>query len=347
MGAQIAGHSTLRTSVRGVRTLIVGGAGMLGRKLAALLAREGGLGGEPITHLSLVDVVQPDLDLQADFDVAAGLADLTEDGVAAELVAGRPDVIFHLAAVLSGEAEADLEKGYRVNLDGTRHLVDAVRTEGADYRPRFVYASSIAVFGEPLPDVIGDDQRLAPLTSYGTQKAIGELLLSDYTRRGFLDGVAIRLPTICVRPGKPNRAASGFFSNIIREPLNGQEAVLPVPDDTRHWHASPRAAVRFLVRAATIDGAALGAGRCLTMPGVSVTVAEQIDALRRVAGDEVASRIRREPDLSVMRIIAGWPRSFDTRRASALGFEAEADFDEIIRVHIEDEHGGQIPAAAS
>jgi nucleoside-diphosphate-sugar epimerase len=326
---------------------MVGGAGMLGRKLAAHLASEGSLGGEPISQLSLVDVVPPEHDVHADFGIATVVADLAEDGVAGDLVAGRPDVIFHLAAVLSGEAEADLEKGYRVNLDGTRLLLDAVRAAGTDYRPRFVYASSIAVFGEPLPDVIGDDQRLAPLTSYGTQKAIGELLLSDYTRRGLLDGVAIRLPTICVRPGKPNRAASGFFSSIIREPLNGQEAVLPVPDDTRHWHASPRAAVRFLVRAATIAGDALGDGRCLTMPGVSVTVAEQIEALRRVAGDEVASRIRREPDQSVMRIIAGWPRSFDTRRASALGFEAEADFDEIIRVHIEDEHGGRIPGATS
>ena len=318
---------------------------MLGRKLAALLTREGSLGDEPISQLSLVDVVEPEQDSRAAFGVATVVADLAQPGVARDLVSGRPDVIFHLAAVLSGEAEADLEKGYRVNLDGTRLLLDGVRTVGPGYCPRVVFASSIAVFGAPLPEVIGDDQSLTPLTSYGTQKAIGELLLSDYTRRGFLDGVGIRLPTICVRPGKPNQAASGFFSSIIREPLNGQEAVLPVPDDTRHWHASPRAAVGFLLHAARIDARALAGGRCLTMPGVSVTVAEQIAALRRVAGDEVACRIRREPDQSVMRIVAGWPRNFDARRASALGFKAEGDFEEIIRVHIEDELGGRISAA--
>jgi D-erythronate 2-dehydrogenase len=219
-----------------------------------------------------------------------------------------------------------------------------VRSVGDGYCPRVVFASSIAVFGQPFPEVIGDDQCLTPLTSYGTQKAIGELLLSDYTRRGILDGVGIRLPTICVRPGKPNRAASGFFSNIIREPLNGEEAVLPVADDVRHWHASPRAAVGFLLHAATIDGGVLGDRRCLTMPGVSVTVAEQIAALRSIAGDEVVRHIRREPDETVMRIVAGWPRNFDARRAIALGFTAEANFAEIIHAHIEDELGGRIAA---
>ena len=181
--------------------------------------------------------------------------------------------------------------------------------------------------------MISDDHCLTPLTSYGTQKAIAELLLSDYTRRGFLDGIGIRLPTICVRPGKPNLAASGFFLSIIREPLNGEAAVLPVPDSVRHWHASPRAAVGFLLHAATVDDKRLGTRRCLTMPGVSVTVAGQIESLRRIAGDGVVRLIRREPDESVMRIVAGWPSSFDTRRATALGFRADADFDEIIQVH--------------
>ena len=175
-------------------------------------------------------------------------------------------MIFHLAAVVSGEAEADLEKGYRVNLDGTRALFDAVRKSNAGYRPRVVFASSIAVFGEPFPDVIGDDHCTTQLTSYGTQKAMGELLLSDYGRRGFLDGIGLRLPTICVRPGPPNRAASGFFSSIIREPLNGEEAVLPVPDHVRHWFASPRAAVSFLVRAATLDRAEVGTRCCSPCP---------------------------------------------------------------------------------
>ena len=309
------------------------------------LARDGALAGEPIAHLSLADIVEPIRPELAGFVVDTVVADLAEPGVAGDLVADRPDVVFHLAAVVSGAAEADLEEGYRTNLDGTRALFESVRGIGREYRPRLVFASSIAVFGAPFPEVIGDDQCLTPLTSYGTQKAIAELLLSDYSRRGFLDGVAIRLPTICVRPGKPNRAASGFFSSIIREPLNGEEAVLPVPDDTRHWHASPRSAVGFLLHAATIDAGALGERRCLTMPGVSVTVAEQIEALRRVAGEEVVRRIRREPDETIMRIVAGWPRSFDTRRADALGFGAEADFEEIIRIHVEDELGGAIAGA--
>ena len=255
-------------------------------------------------------------------------------------------MIFHLAAVVSAAAEADLEEGYRTNLDGMRALLDSIRSIGHGYRPRLVFTSSIAVFGSPFPQVIGDDQCLTPLTSYGAQKAIGELLLSDYSRRGFLDGIGIRLPTICVRPGRPNQAASGFFSNIIREPLNGEEAILPVPDSTCHWHASPRSAVGFLCHAAAIDSAALEERRCLTMPGVSVTVAEQIEALRRVAGDDVVRLIRREPDETTMHMVAGWPRAFDTRRASGLGFEAETDFEEIIRIHIEDELGGVIPGAA-
>jgi nucleoside-diphosphate-sugar epimerase len=267
--------------------------------------------------------------------------------VAGRLLSNRPDVVFHLAAVVSGEAEADFELGYRVNLDGTRQLLDAARTSGAGYRPRVVFASSIAVFGAPFPEVIGDDHCTTPLTSYGTQKAIAELLLCDYTRRGFVDGVGIRLPTICVRPGAPNRAASGFFSGIIREPLNGEVAVLPVPTSVRHWHASPRAAVGFLLHAATIDGAALGDRRCLTMPGVSVTVAEQIDALRAVAGDDVTRLIRPEPDETVMRIVSGWPQRFDARRAQELGFRADDSFEQIVRIHVEDELAGRVAVVTS
>ena len=258
-------------------------------------------------------------------------------------MADRPDFIFHLAAIVSGEAEADFGKGDRINLDGTRFLFDAIRRmEG--YTPRLVFTSSIAVFGAPFPEAIGDEFFLTPLTSYGTQKAIGELLLADYTRRGFFDGVGIRLPTIAVRPGRPNKAASGFFSNIIREPLNGEEAVLPVSEDVRHAHASPRSAVGFLLHAARIEGERLGARRNLTMPSVSVTVAEQIEALRRIAGENVVSRIRRERDPVIEGIVAGWPRRFDAARAKALGFKAEDSFDEIIRIHIEDELRGRFVA---
>jgi len=312
-----------------VRVLIVGAAGMLGRKLADRLARDGALGSAPISELSLVDVVSS--------DPAVTALDISEPGAAEEALVPRPDVIFHLAAVVSGEAEADLDKGYRVNLDGTRRLLDAVRGLGDGYRPRVVFSSSIAVFGPPFPEAIEDDRATAPLTSYGTQKAIGELLLADYSRRGLLDGIAIRLPTICVRPGPPNLAASGFFSNIIREPLNGREAILPVSEDVRHWFASPRSAVGFLVHAATLDTGALGDRRPLNMPGLSATVAEQIAALREAGGEEAVRLIRREPDPTIARIVDGWPRNFDTRRAHELGFSAETSFDEIIRVYLEDD----------
>lgn len=319
---------------------------MLGRKLAERLALDGRLGGAAIDRLSLVDAMSPARPAGATFEVAELVADLADPGIAEQALMDRPDVVFHLAAVVSGEAEADFEKGYRVNLDGTRRLLEAIRAAGGGYRPRVVFSSSIAVFGAPFPDVIGDDFCATPLTSYGTQKAIDELLLSDYSRRGFCDGVGIRLPTICVRPGTPNLAASGFFSNIIREPLNGREAILPVADDVRHWFASPRAAIAFLVHAATLETSALGNRRCLTMPGLSATVAEQIAALRRAAGDDVVSLIRREPDASIASIVAGWPQAFETSRADALGFRAEADFDEIIRVYVEDELAGRIGAAA-
>ena len=323
--------------------LIIGAAGMVGRKLVERLTRDGRLGRDAITRMTLHDVIEPAAPPGVSVPVETRASDFSEPGEAEKLIAGRPDVIFHLAAIVSAEAEADFDKGYRINLDGTRRLFEAVRQIGG-YAPRLVFTSSIAVFGAPFPDAIGDEFLTAPLTSYGTQKAIGELLLSDYSRRGSFDGVGIRLPTICVRPGAPNKAASGFFSNIIREPLNGQEAVLPVPDDVRHWHASPRSAVGFLIHAATIDGARVGPRRNLTMPGVAASVGEQIEALRRVAGDKVAARIRREPDELVMRIVDGWAQRVDARRARELGFKAESSFDEIVLIHIEEDRGGSFVA---
>ncbi len=310
---------------------------MLGCKLAGRLAKDGALGSSAISQLSLVDVAASVPPPDASFDVATRVVDISEPGAAEEALSTRPDMVFHLAAVVSGEAEADFDKGYRVNLDGTRRLLEAIREISGGYRPRVVFSSSIAVFGPPFPEAIGDEQAPAPLTSYGTQKAIGELLLADYSRRGFLEGVAIRLPTICVRPGAPNLAASGFFSSIIREPLNGHEAVLPVSEDVRHWFASPRAAVDFLLHAATLEASVLGDRRSLTMPGLSATVAEQIAALREVGGEEAVRLIRREPDPTIIRIVESWPRNFDTRRARELGFRAETSFDEIIRVYLEDE----------
>jgi nucleoside-diphosphate-sugar epimerase len=322
-----------------VHVAVTGAAGMIGRRLLAELVRHGRLGDAEISGLSLVDLVAPDPPAGWPGPTACESADMGEPGAAEALVAGRPDVIFHLAAVVSGEAEADFDRGYRVNLDGTRALLEAIRaahtTDG--YHPRLVFSSSIAVFGAPLPEVTPEDFAAAPASSYGTQKAIGELLLADYTRRGFVDGVGIRLPTICIRPGKPNRAASGFFSAILREPLAGQEAILPVPESVRHWFASPRSAVRFCLRAATIDSELIGPRRTLSMPGLSATVGEQIDALRRVAGEQAVRLILHRPDPSIMRIIESWPRALGASRAERLGFRAETTFDEIIRVHLEDE----------
>ena len=319
--------------------LIIGGAGMIGRKLADRLATDGTVAGRTIDRLVLQDIVEPAAPADAKFATRAVAGDFSKPGLSEQLVASRPDVIFHLAAIVSGEAEADFDKGYRINLDGTRLLLDAIRQVGNGYKPRLVFTSSIAVFGAPFPDAIEDEFHLTPLTSYGTQKAICELLLADYSRRGFVDGIGIRLPTICVRPGKPNKAASGFFSGIIREPLNGQEAILPVPRTVRHWHASPRAAVGFLVHAASVDLSPLGARRNLTMPGLSVSVAEQIEALRKVAGDAAVALIREEPNEAVRAIVSGWAQRCNPKRALALGFQPDASFEEIIRIYQQDELG--------
>jgi nucleoside-diphosphate-sugar epimerase len=320
--------------------LVTGAAGMIGHKLIGRLAA-GSLNGRTITQLTLTDVVAP---AKPAFSGNTEIVDddLATPDVAARLVAARPDIVFHTAGIVSAEAELDFEKGYRSNLDGMVALLEAIRAVGDGYKPRLVFTSSCAAYGAPFPDVIGDEFHLTPLTSYGTQKAVCELLLADYTRRGFVDGIGLRLPAICVRPGKPNKAASGFYSSIIREPLAGHEAILPVDDKNLHTHASPRAAVGFLIHAAGLARDKLGNRVNLTMPGVSCTVAEQIEALHRIAGDKVVARIRREPDPLIMRIVDGWPHRFNAARARALGFVAENSFDEIIRIHIEDELGGVI-----
>src|SRR6476469_3165572 len=318
--------------------LITGAAGMVGRKLTERLAAERALNGKAIDAFTLVDVVAPAK--PPGFKVEAYAADVSAPETAAKLIKDRPDAIFHLAAVVSGEAETDFETGYRVNLDTMRYLLEAIRTAGG-YHPKLVFTSSIAVFGAPFPDAIYDEFHHTPLTSYGAQKGICELLLADYTRKGFLDGVGIRLPTICVRPGTPNKAASGFFSGIIREPLAGHEAQLPVADTVMHWHASPRSAVGFLMHAADLTREQVGPRINLAMPGVACTVGEQMAALRRIAGDNVVERIRREPDPAIIKIVSGWPTRFDAKRARALGFKVEDSFDEIIRVHVADELGGK------
>ena len=320
--------------------LITGAAGMIGRKLIEQLIVDRALNRQPIEKLTLMDIVAPTRPAGFSDHVKVRTGDLADPAIAMKAVSERPDVIFHLAGVVSGEAELNLEKGYHVNLDGTRSLLEAIRKTGDGYKPRVIFTSSIAVFGAPFPHTIPDEFHLTPLTSYGAQKVMCEQLLADYTRKGILEGVGIRLPSIVVRPGKPNMAASGFFSGIIREPLNGEEAQLPVTDTVMHTHASPRSAVGFLIHAAGLAREKVEPRINLTMPGVCCTVAEQIEALRRVAGDKVAARIRREPDELIVRIVAGWPHRFEAKRSTELGFVAESSFDEIIRVHIEEDRGG-------
>ena len=301
-----------------MRILVLGAAGMVGRQLIEAIIADDTRLGDKVTEIDAFDVVKPAFDSQAGgITIESSAGNIADEATVRALVDKRPDMSFHLAAIVSGAAEAEFENGV--------------------YRPRLVFTSSIAVFGAPFEDPITDTFLSAPLTSYGAQKAIGELLLSDYSRKGFVDGVGIRLPTIVVRPGKPNKAASGFFSGIIREPLAGHEAILPVDDSVRHWVASPAAAVGFLLHAATMDTETLGARRCLTMPGLSITIGEMIEALREVAGDEAVALIRREPDATIEKIVAGWPRDFDASRASEVGFVADDNFADIIRAHIADE----------
>jgi D-erythronate 2-dehydrogenase len=312
-----------------MHVLILGAGGMVGRKLAAAIATAGHVGGTGVSRMTLADIAEPAAPAFAG-ETRCIAVDIADPGVAPGLIADQPDLIFHLAAVVSGEAEADFDKGYAVNLDATRALFDAIRlTPG--YRPRVVFTSSIAVFGPPFPTPIPADHHLTPATSYGTQKAITELLLNDYSRRGFMDGIALRLPTLCIRAGAANRAASSFFSGILREPLAGLPAIL------RHWFASPRAATGFLLHAATLDLGQLGVARALTMPGLSATVADQIAALGRIAGPTATALIRREPDPFIERIVSGWAGALDASRATALGFRAETSFDQIVQVYLEDD----------
>ena len=316
------------------KVLIIGGGGMLGQKLARLMS------GDP--HWSDLELTILDRHVEGlDVPHAAVLGDLKDAQLRDRVVEARPDVIFHLAAVVSGQAEADFDLGWSVNLDATRALLERLRMEhassGGAYCPRLVFSSSLAVFGPPYPEHVPDSFHTAPQSSYGAQKAIGEVLVAEYTRKGFIDGVSLRLPTVCVRPGAPNQAASSFFSSIIREPLNGQPAKLPVPADTRHWLTSPRSAVGFLAHAARLKSADLAGRRILNMPGVSCTVEEQIEALRKVAGDAAVALITEEPDPTVAAIVGGWPRSFSPDAALALGFTCETGFDQIIRCYLEDD----------
>jgi nucleoside-diphosphate-sugar epimerase len=314
-----------------MRIAITGGGGFLGRRLAASL-----LADTRVDQVVLADVAQAEPAAGGERLVALR-ADLT-DRAAAASIAGGADVIYHLAAVVSGQAEADFDAGMRVNLDGTRCLLEAARAAGR--RPRFVFSSSLAVFGPPLPAVVTDETAVRPQSSYGAQKAVGELLVADFSRRGFVDGRVVRLPTVCVRPGKPNAAASSFVSGIIREPLHGQEAVCPVDAGLELWLSSPRAAVANLAHAAALDPGALGPQRILNAPGITVTVAAMLEALERVAGPGARGRVRFREDPAVSRIVSGWPARFDVGRALGLGFTRDGGFEALVREFLADEAAG-------
>lgn len=326
-----------------MHVIITGGAGFLGGKLAqALLARPTLVDAQgrarAIERITLVDVAKSPL---ADPRITAVDGDLADPALVARLFARGADSVFHLAAVPSGGAEADFELGLRVNLDATRLLLEACRALPAP--ARFVYASTCAVFGGPLPDPVPDSQALWPQSSYGNQKSIGEFLVNDYTRKGFVDGRSLRLPTISVRPGKPNKAASSFASGILREPLNGVDAVCPVPASTRMWLSSPRGAIDNFIVAHDAAASAFAHTRSINVPGISTSVDAMLAALRRVAGDAVADRVTFREDPAVDRIVRTWPVDFDTVFARALGMRADADFESIVRQYIDDELGGRIP----
>jgi nucleoside-diphosphate-sugar epimerase len=317
-----------------MRIVITGGCGFLGRRVAIRLLEQGcGLG--PVDELVLFDNAAPALPLPEDRRVKLVTGDIADRGTVTRLIAPGTAAVFHLAAIVSGEAEANTDLGYRVNLDGTRAVLDACRALGT--APRLVFASSLAVYGGALPPLVGDDTALTPQTSYGTQKALGELLVNDHSRKGSVDGRALRLPTVVVRPGRPNRAASTFASSIIREPLAGQDAVCPVTPDTIMALASPRRIVEGLVHALDLPGDALGASRSLQLPGFSVAVGEMAAAMRRAGGEAAYTRIRWQPDPQIQAIVSGWPQGLETPRAEALGFGRDRDIDEVVAAFIEDD----------
>ena len=301
-----------------MKILIMGGAGMIGQKLLNLILNKGELRSQKISEITLFDIVDAPHPTNTSISIITKTGDISDPSVSNDLVSSEPDVIFHLAAIVSGQAEQEFDLGWNINAKGSWGLFEAIRHKGKNYCPRVVFTSSIAVFGAPFPDQIPDNFFTTPLTSYGAQKAISELLLADYSRKGMIDGISIRLPTICVRPGKPNLAASGFFSGIIREPLNGKEAILPVSTDVRHWHATPRSAAGFLVHAAEIDTAKLDNRITLNMPGLSVTVQEQIEAL-----DEIKELVH-DKSLS-LRDGATWLHYKTGRKLSHVGLKKIID----------------------
>ncbi|KEJ96426.1 Nucleoside-diphosphate-sugar epimerase [Pseudosulfitobacter pseudonitzschiae] len=314
--------------------LIIGGGGVVGQKLAKALAAKGTLRGAPITRLTLADVIDP-APVEAGFSVDTTRCDIADAASVAQIVTADTDVIYLLAAIVSAHAEEDFDAGMQINLFGTYNVLERCRTLG--HRPVVVFTSSIAVYGGEAQNPLGDHSYPNPQTSYGGQKAIGEILINDYSRKGFIDGRAFRLPTISVRPGKPNRAASSFMSSILREPLNGQEAVCPVDGDFLHYYLSPRKCADNLVKAAELDAAAIGQNRAMQMPGKVWSIDQVIAAMTAVAGPEPAKLIRWEAQPEVQAIVSGWRWDIHADKALRLGLEADESFEDNIRYYLEDD----------
>jgi D-erythronate 2-dehydrogenase len=323
-----------------MKIVITGGAGFIGRRLAQRLLQRGailGPGGREtaIDELVLFDVAAPLPPLPADPRLRVVTGDIADAAAIRRLIDADTASVFHFAAVVSSQAEADTDIGYRVNLDGTRSVLEACRALGT--APRLVFASSLAVYGGALPPAVGDDTPLTPQTSYGAQKAVGELMVNDYSRKGYIDGRALRLPTIVVRPGRPNRAASTWCSSIFREPLSGVDVVCPVSPQSVMAVLSPRRLIAAIEQVHDLAGERLGFNRTLLLPGISADVAAMVAALRRAGGADVAARIRWEPDPAIQSIVDGWPRAIRAARAEALGIRADSSIDEIVQAFIEDD----------
>jgi len=317
-----------------MRVLILGGGGFLGKRLASELLVNGGLAQGELSHLTLMDFAFPD-DMPEDSRLECIKADFSDESAIRKVLQQHPEVIFHLAAIVSGEAEKNLDLGMKVNFHASLQLLELCRQMAI--HPRIVFASSCAVFSGDVSKVIIDETSARPRSSYGTQKAMTELLMNDYSRRGFVDARSLRLPTIAVRPGKPNAATSSFVSSIIREPLHGMKATYPVPPETEVWILSPKRVIQNFIHAANIDEKILGPDRIINLPGLTVSIQEMIKSLEQITSAEVTGLISHEPDAFLQSIVLTWPPHFETVRANQLGFVRDASATEIIKLFMQEE----------